>query len=313
MYNEEVKRAFIDTEIPESNKKRVWGYFQRVARMENEYGKDLSNFTVTQILTTYKCILSTSIDYLNCINCIFERYTRYCLARNLVRDGQNHFEELDQDLIQKRCVINTWADRKLITREALLNGIKDFFNASDRLLVLGLFEGIGGNHMKDFTYLTMDNFKDGEVFLEDRHFTVSKELMDYALESAAETEYLIYNTGENLNDTRKLIPSSLLIKEKNGMIPDPSLARQHIRLSTRLKILQRYFSVPAYRQKSLRESGRIHWLRQKMEEEHTDLRETLHNHIDDADMIVRYGLITGRSVPLYMRKYERFFNSLGLR
>lgn len=148
MYNSELKKRY----IRENNKEVVLPnnylvcQFNKVSKMEEELGKDLHDFTAYEIMEYYKILNLSSFDSLVVMNSQFSKYTQWCLHENMVKDNQNHFLEISLEKI-KNCVNKILFEKKIVSRETVLNWCDQLPNPKDQFVILSLFEGLKG---KDF-------------------------------------------------------------------------------------------------------------------------------------------------------------------
>ena len=193
MYDTNIKQEYIKYN-PNNNhqfEKIMTNYFNRAEETEKRLGKDLSQFTSAEIMAMYKEFATPSFSMLVVINNQFLNYTNWYMQNIENKDNQNHYMELRDDILVQ-CVSYSAAKQNILSREELLDMIKEFANPYEQFLYLGLFEGIRGEQMSDFFDLRMSNFdrKKKTVLLpEDRVIPASDELIHYAEDSS--NEYII--------------------------------------------------------------------------------------------------------------------------
>ena len=185
MYNEEVKKRYIvekesTTLTPKDFLSR---YFEKVQEFEMRFNKDVSCFTMYEIVDFYKTLNTASINSLTVLNSHFSLYTDWCLKQNMVPDCQNHFSEITHDILLT--CINTMAMKKsIVTRETLYAWLGELLNASDAFIMLALFEGIRGVEFCEIANLKMSDFSGNKVRLcTGRELTVSNKLVEIAKDS----------------------------------------------------------------------------------------------------------------------------------
>lgn len=192
MFNEELKNRY----IKEKRESTIIGLnflerqFINISNYEEELGKDLSNFTTPEIIEYYKILGSRSLESLTVINSQYSMYTQWCLQQNLVIDSQNHYLEMNSDILFQ-CLNQTIIDKSVITREELLNMIYQLPNYRDQFIFLYLFE-VGKD--KDFFSLTHCKLEDFDkekkvLYLTGRTPKVSDELIRIAEEADKQDTY----------------------------------------------------------------------------------------------------------------------------
>ena len=148
MYNEEQKRRYI-AENPAAEK-----WFENTEEYEEANGRDLYDFTTPMILEMYKMFMTSSIDRLAMANSVFSRYADWALTNTLIRDGQNHFDEITVPILSN-CIDRKATD--LITREELAHQVSRLHNGLDKYVFWALFEGLKGNEFCEITSLRWED------------------------------------------------------------------------------------------------------------------------------------------------------------
>ena len=101
MYNEERKRQYI--EMKESNVtlpfRALERLFNQTEPFEEKNGKDVCEWTTTEILDFYKYLDQYSLSSLVVINSNLCLYTNWCLIEMLIPDCQNHYLEINLAII----------------------------------------------------------------------------------------------------------------------------------------------------------------------------------------------------------------------
>ena len=253
------KQEFIIEVMPRNpNLERILTYeFATLKSYEEELGKEVSNFTVKELLDYYKSLFSHSMDTLVSLNGRLRAYAEWSLRHNLVRDNQNHFEEITPELLNQ-CVNQGFYNQGIVSRQNLLAQIKIFKNACDKFLVLGIFEGLQGKGLCDFWDITMDDFEGNVVTLKSkRKLVVSDELVEYAKKSSEEDMFFSVSGSGETQDYKFKEGDNRIIKAMWNTVvakeTDTILSR---RMLNKLVRLQKEYDVP-YTRVLLRESGRI--------------------------------------------------------
>lgn len=197
MYNEFLKLNFIKdcNTFKEANKdifeKKITRWFSDVAEYEKKLGKDLSDFTVKEIMEMYKIYLCTSsTTTLEGIHGYLRRYTAYAHERRVDKSGLiNHYDEVTYEMLSQ-CISREAERQKIVLREDLLEAIKEFDNPCEQAFVLGMFEGLS---LKDFDVVDFDHIDENKRCIEKASgvkINVSSELITYLLNSIEEYEYV---------------------------------------------------------------------------------------------------------------------------
>ena len=298
-YNEEFKYQYLEDNASRNKymKSNVLLLFRRIAIWEERFQKDLYDFSVEEILGVYKYLSMTSLESLMVANNQYKLYAAYALERGVIKDNQNHFDEIDLPTL-KTCLYVGLAEEKLITREELLDILNSSSveNVSDKVIALGLFEGLCGKELTELTQLRPEdiNPKTNVVKLfGGRKLTISDKLKDWCLESA--DEYTYYNSLNKLGNKKYLTSDDRVLKRLSNSTVD-SVHQRHKTVNRRLDHLIDITGRSAFGVGSLKESGRLEMIK--------DLRKTglsLDDALKDKDMQYRYGRIPSRK--RYALKY----------
>lgn len=306
MYNEEYKKRYL--EDVKGKNANIVNYmtvqFNKIEPTEIELGKDLYDFSVTELTDYYKSLYTASLETLMVMNNQFSNYISYSLQNNLVGDCLNHCTEID-DIILYKCINIGLAQKKIYSRGELLRIADNFVNPYEKYIVLALFEGICGENMSDIANLTEDNFRNGKVYLPSgKIFEVSKELIDAMKLAANEFTYWAHKKDESYAEYSFKDGDPKIIKEMYNSSNGGSPAHDRRRVYDRLMKIAKANQLSGLSAKGLLESGRIEMIKSYMKEDgDKDVRSVISRHKEDIEY--RYGKIT--SVPRYIIKYGQFF------
>ena len=190
-YNEELKKRYLD----EKGKYTITNnyidvQFRKSSEMEYEIDKDVSNWTVYEIIEYYKLLNITSLEVLVCLNSILSQYCQFCLENNLVIDNQNHFLECTKDVLSN-CINKAILEKKIISKETVSKWVDELPNPKDQFILLGLFEFGKSKDYKDIVNARLDNLdeKNKKLQLSDRKVNVSNKLINIMHNCQGENTY----------------------------------------------------------------------------------------------------------------------------
>lgn len=213
MYNEKIKNRYIQErhESVTLPLNYLQSHFRRSEKFEIMLETDISNFSVSEILAYYKSLNMVSAESLTCLNTQLKLYTQWCMANGLLKDNQNHFTEIDADMIYD-CVNRYLFNCKIVTKEEIYNWLDQLANPQDRFVLLALFEIGKSKNYSEITKMRFSNIQNGEVVLcTGRKVKISDKLYEIAKASNEEQDYYAKNgTGR----TVQLIDSGYIIKTK---------------------------------------------------------------------------------------------------
>ena len=246
MYNQELKERY---RIEKESYTTVSAYyfsslFKKTQPFEEQLNKDISNFTTHEIINMYKTLAIMSLDTIVTMNSNLSMYTQWCIQENLVNDYQNHFLEIDRDMMAT--FVNKLAmDKKVVSRQQILDWCQQLPNPSDSFCLLGLFEGIRGGGYLELALAKMEDFNDN-VFTayNGREIKVSSTLIEYAEQS---NETLDYQSITNTM-TREvtLIENGRIVKDYPNVQRSESLVVLRRRIQSRLARIFDYMGILDY-------------------------------------------------------------------
>lgn len=217
MYNEERKIRFIEEKTSEASisKSSLSCAFKDSEPFETELGKDVCDFTASEIENMFRTFNSSSIARLNVLKSYYTTYTDWCMGQALVRDFQNHFLEIRANDLE-RMLNRALMEKRCIGREDVINWCAQLENPLSKVIFLGLFEGLKGE-----LYCELAELKGGDIDFANRtvyvanrgkRIKISKELANY-MEDALEEDFY-YPMTPSKYDRFALEKSDLVIKNR---------------------------------------------------------------------------------------------------
>lgn len=294
MFNEQRKMEYINVagQIDKMGKSIMKRRFKQSEPYEIQLNKDLCEWSVVEIINFYKSQVIRSLESLMMMHSAYNRYASWCLANSMIPDSQNHFTEIDREILNAKCINKAYLRNGIVSRKELLKLLKkdDIRNFFEQFLILGAFEGIGGKQLLDFQNLTMDDFEGNTVKLRNRTLVISSELIHFA--SLASDEYNFYSYSDGRSDSQFKPDDKRIIKARENANELSGAGWNH-----KLNTIMRRISLnnddsPVYNFAMLSESGRLEMIRNFMIQDNSDSLTTIKNH--DDEIAVRYGRIQGR-------------------
>lgn len=189
--------------------------FQKTEPFEENLNKDIYDFTVAEIINMYKTFAIKSVDTLYNLNSRLVQYVSWALGENLVFDSQNHFEEINREMILE-CTNYLINNLRIITKAQVLAWCSKLPNASDKFCILGAFEGLNGEKYSDFWNVSINDFDEEnmELHLPDRTMKVSRELLEFAKEANEMISYTALSGKMSRQIT--LVENGKILKDKTN-------------------------------------------------------------------------------------------------
>lgn len=303
-YNSELKIQYIEEKSKEViiSNNYLECQFNKTCKFEEELNKDLSNFTVYEIVEYYKMLNISSFDTLFVMNSQFSMYTQWCLQKSLVKDNQNHFLEMTLEHL-KDCLNKALVNMKIVSRDTILNWVDQLPNPKDQFVLLGLFEGLKGKDFCELSKLRPEDIKGNIATLcTEREIELSDRLLKIISDCVVEDKY--YSISGNGTKVMPLVDKGFIIKDypnARGDVSDFQLGRKIYNSITRIL---NYFDVLNFMTaNSIAESGKLHMIKEKAKEYGMSCRYYIYsNHITEVEK--KYNSKIVRSI--YWLKYEDY-------
>jgi len=246
MYNQELKERY---RIEKESYTTVSAYyfsslFKRTEPFEEQLDKDVCNFTTYEIINMYKTLAMMSLDTIATMNSNLSMYTQWCIQQNLVNDYQNHYLEINRDMMAS--FVNKLAmDKKVVSRKQILEWCQQLPNPSDSFCLLGLFEGIRGGGYLELALAKMEDFNNN-IFTayNGREIKVSSTLIEYAKQSDETLEY--QSISQNMAKEVTLIDNGRIIKDYPNIRRSDSMPVLRRRTQARLARIFDYVGILDY-------------------------------------------------------------------
>lgn len=287
-YNEEQKNRFLQSDELQETGYPHLTFFERVfistCPYEEELGKDIYNFTTPEIQSMYKRIGFASVNIVANINSALRKYTQFCLNNNMVFDYQNHFAEFKPGDFPAY-VSNNKKNRRIITRKELLIQMAYLNNASDAYALLCLFEGIDGPERTEILNLRTTDLDEENLTAKlctGRTVKISRKLIDTAIE-AASTDTYVAQSGRSIVFRED---PTLIYKSFNNAKEDTSDYQKGRKIYIRFKRNFTELGLETLTVSSIKDSGKIHMIREIAKEMNLDYSDTK-TILSDKDLIKR--------------------------
>lgn len=258
IYNEQLKNDYIcscDTVLPKSYLE-VW--FSRFAIKEQKLNKDLSEFSCEEILDFYKNLHTTSVLILENINSQMSKYTNWTGCQ---KNSYKELELSDLNSVIDKDKIN----EMFIQRKDLLSLCQQMMNPRDKMVILGLFEGVKGQNYCEFSCMKNEDFdyENRRIYLRstDRTINISDELAQY-IQQTIETEvYFPISKSKKANYEFKK-NSGYILKPFYNQTNFSSEYRRGRNIYLAITRNLKYFEIENLSAQSIFESGMIYYLNQ---------------------------------------------------
>lgn len=306
LYNKELKLEY----IKEKNQEAVLpsnyleNQFFKVSEMEKELDKDISNFTVYEIIEYFKLLNLTSLESLKVMTSEFSMYTQWCLQKSLVADNQNHFLEMSNDILMG-CINKAVLSMKIISRETILSWVNQLPNPKDQFVLLGLFEGLKGKDFCELAKLKPEDIDDNIAHLcTGRDIEISDKLIEIIDDCIKEDQY--YSITGNGTKITKLADNGYIIKDYPNARMDVSEFQIGRKIYNGVTRTLNYFDVLKYMSaNSIAEAGKIHMIKERASELNISNKEYIYSdYISEVEKKFNSKIVRS----LFWKKYEDYLD-----
>ena len=261
MYNERVKNCFISEATQDNKSRRCLSAFSKTERYERELEKDLYDFAAYQIINMYKTMSCEGLGTLYNFHVLLREYVQWCLEHDLVKDGQNHFLEINRKMLSSY-IDDLAVKDSIITREEAVGIYRKIVNPCDAFVLEAAFNGVRGTLLKEIRELRVEDIKGNQVSLPTgRIVTVYDEFLILAKRSYEAEEYIGDGKSADLfYDERHLI------YKPTYTIRNFSDASQQKLIHDRIKRALESAGYGYLSINSFEKSGKIHFINTKSKE-----------------------------------------------
>lgn len=283
MYNAEQKKRYITSKGKEmlTEEKHYEQMFNRIEPHEERLGKDLSRFTVKEILEAYKMLNIASIGVVKVINSHYSSYTNWCISENLVPDNQNHFMEMTLSLFEK-CINKNKLKKNIWTREECYQYVDMLPNARDKFCILSLFElGAYKDSEAQVKIRIEDLTPSGLRLFDGRVVDISDKFREIIYDAAQEDSYKLITGAEKVISlyNEGYVYKRATVRKEVG--EDNILSRRSISFKKLLKAIVVYLKSPGATPSTISDSGKIDMILRRSEELGISSKEYILNFSDE--------------------------------
>ena len=280
MYNKYIKTQYIEKKLQGANINYhyIENMFVRSRQMEMCLDKDIAMFTKNELIDYYKSYQASSIYLLQTINSNIRSYIDW------YSHSINHINENPTSLISvddlRQCVNKEALHKSIITRDELINLINDLPNFREKVIMLGIFEGIKGNHYIELSHLSLDDVekKGGKYFVNlvtGRRIEISEQLYLFIVGADREIEKIPLLEGTERPSEFIKLDNYVIKYNYNANVTSNDKRKMEGNVRRCLLRALEYLGLAEYiSSKSLMESGKIYTIGQICKENGIEISES---------------------------------------
>lgn len=277
LYNKypKLKESFIEDSTGD-NENTIKTYIKTLSKcykLENEWRKDLCEFSYDEISTLLGDLNAGTVSSLQTQHNIIKQYIQYAINEGYGNPLKINYAEMFKIKDFKQYINKIKVDNRIITKEDLLDIIEstDFYggNAQDYCPLVLIFNGVWGKNLEELINLKREDIDENNSTLkltkdngDERTIKIDSEWIKYLIKASEETEYTILKSIEAMKfQTRKLINSPYVLKGYRNEKAEAQLIRQ------RFMRIRKFWGNEYITPKSILYSGMIHYAK-KYKEKH---------------------------------------------
>jgi hypothetical protein len=281
----------------------------RAVEFEYKFNKPFYCFTTEEALEMYKSVHAISVVTLQNNNLVLKHATRW-FGFKKKKKVENTYEELTKDVLSK--AVDVDKQRSLIlSREDVDNLKSNLLNKIDQAIVEMLFQGAGGEWLKELTFLDrrqVDREHLMVYFKTGKSIPVTEKICDLLMKAFAEDELISFGSTARVS---KVTGNSLYkvrcnaLSDNSDYNDEQSVERRYRFIQRRLLLITKDLGV-RLKAGGLQASGLLHYIQLGMEEMGLPFREFVKT--DRArELAQRYDIRSELYSQILIDKFEQYF------
>jgi len=248
----------------------------RAVEFEYKFNKPFYYFTTEEALEMYKSVHAISVVTLQNNNLALKHAARW-FAYKHKKEVANTYEEITKDVLSE--VVDVNKQRSLIFSREDIDNMKDnLLNAIDKAIVEMLFQGAGGEWLREVAFLTRNQVDREHLmvyFRTGKNIPGTDEICDLLMEAFAEDELVSFGSTTRVS---KVTGNSLYKVRCNALSDNSdyndiqSVERRYRFIQRRLLLISKDLGV-RLTASGLQASGLLHHIQLGMEETGLSFRE----------------------------------------
>ena len=281
----------------------------RAVEFEHKFNKPFYQFTTDEALKMYESIHTISVVSLQNSNLVLKHATRW-FEHQYNKEVSDTYETMTKE--QLSTVVDTEKQRGMIlSREDVDDIQSNLLNATDRAIVEMLFQGVGGESLRELTFMdasNVDRINSRIYFRTGKTVPVTDEVCDLLMEAFAEDELASFGSTSRVS---KVIGSGLYKLRCNALSEnaDPDnksdVERRYRWTQRRLMLMSNDLGVnltPG----GISTSGLLWHIQQKIDELGCDFREFIKTSTA-KQLAQRYGIRSEFYGQILCEKFDIYF------
>ena len=281
----------------------------RALEFERKFQKPFYEFTIEEVMEMYRSTHAISDRSLQNVNLTLKHASRW-IADTKGLSVKSQYEDVTKELIQE-CVDIKRKESLILSREDLEDIQGQLINDSDKCLLFLLFEGVGGQKLKELMFMTWDQIsrKDLKIYFRSgKVIDITPQDFELLQRGFQEEELVSFGTTNRISKVKSLglYKSRFNSLSDNDDITNPEDVERRYRYAQRRMILMSKDLGITMTSGSVQESGFLHYIKEGIQQSGLDFLQYIKT--DECKALARrYDLYTDLYVQIVKEKFCKYF------
>jgi hypothetical protein len=287
----------------------VKAILNRALEFERKFQKPFYEFTIEEIAEMYKSMHTISDRSLQNANLVLKHASRWMVDTK--RLGiKSQYEDMTKEQMQEYVDIKR-KESLILTRDDLEEIQSQLLNDSDKCILLLLFEGVGGQKLKELMFMTWDQVsrKDLKIYFRSgKVIDITPQEYELLRRGFQEEELISFGTTNRISKVKSLglYKSRFNSLSDNDDITNPEDIERRYRYAQRRMILMSKDLGITMTSGSIQESGFLHYIKEGVRQSGLDFLQYIKT--DECKTLARrYDLYTDLYVQIVKEKFLQYF------
>ena len=281
----------------------------RAVEFEYRFNKPFYQFTTDEALEMYKSVHAISVVSLQNNNLVLKHATRW-FAHQYNKEVSDTYETMTKE--QLSTVIDVEKQRSMIlSREDVDNIQSNLLNAIDRAIVEMLFQGVGGESLKELTFMDASNVDRTNhmlYFKTGKSIPVTDGICDMLAEAFAEDELMSFGSTSRVSK----VSGNSIYKHRCNVLSDNANPNDKADVERRYRWVQRRLILMSQdlgiklTAGGLQASGLLHHIKLCVKEMGLGFREFVKTN-EAKELARRYDIMSELYSQILVEKFNMYF------
>ena len=285
----------------------VRAILRRAVEWEGKHNKAFYKFNKEEALEMFQSAHAISVVSLQNANLTLKHAARYFLNKA----SDNAYEEIGKYDLEE-CVDTSKKDSMIFTKEEIEDIQGQLLNWVDKCILFLLFEGVGGDKLRELTFMDMSqvNQKDLTIYFRSgKIIDITSEEYEMLQKGFAEDETISFGTTLRV---AKVMSHGIYKERVNALSANDDITdKTHIEkryrwVQRRLMLISQNFDIQMT-SGSIQESGLLHYIKEEMRETGMDFLEYIKSKEAKA-LAWRFDIRSGLYSQILKDKFYKYFN-----